>query len=68
MLFRSVLVLLDTVKTEDRAWLAARATHLGILGAGILISVITLPAAHFQELRDRERLFAAEVDREGVPL
>ena len=63
-----VLVLLDTVKSEDRAWIAERATHLGILDAGILISVVTLTAAAYQELRDRERLFAAEVDREGIAL
>ena len=63
-----VLVLLDTVNNEDRAWIAERATQLGVLGSGILISAVTLPAASFQELRDRERLFAAEVDRDGIPL
>jgi predicted nucleotidyltransferase len=63
-----VLVLLDTVTSEDRTWIAERANHFGIFGAGILISVVTLTVANFQHLRDRERLFAAEVERDGIAL
>jgi hypothetical protein len=63
-----VLVLLDNVTSEDRAWIAERANQFGIFGAGILISVVTLTAADFQHLRDRERLFATEVDREGIAI
>ncbi|MEI8241877.1 MAG: nucleotidyltransferase domain-containing protein [bacterium] len=63
-----ILVLLDAVTTEDRAWIAERANHLGILGSGILLSAVTLTAADFQRLHDRERLFAAEVKRDGMPI
>jgi hypothetical protein len=34
----------------------------------VLLSTVTLPAARFEELRRRERLFAREVDAQGVAL
>ena len=63
-----VLILLDEVLREDREWIADRATRLGILGRGVLLSTVTLPFLRFEELRARERLFAREVDTTGLAL
>lgn len=63
-----VLVLLDTVESQDRDWIAEHASRLGILGSGLLLSTVTLPANHFAHLLQRERLFAQDVMREGMPL
>ena len=63
-----VLVLLDTVKPQDRRWIAEHATQIGILGSGVLISTVTLPVSEFERLRQRERLFAREIDAQGIAL
>jgi len=63
-----VLVLLDTVAMEDQRWLVDRATDLGIQGCGILLQPLPLAEDHFNELRELERLFAQDVEREGVEL
>jgi uncharacterized protein len=63
-----VMVLLDEVRSDDRDWIAAIATKEGLLGCGVLLSTVTLPEREFLHLRERERLFAREVDREGMPL
>ena len=63
-----VLVLLDEVRGEDRGWLATLAARRGVLSAGFPLSTVTLPESEFEHLRQRERLFAIEVDREGMPL
>ena len=63
-----VLVVLDVVKPPDREWIAENAVRLGILGAGLVLSTVTLSAADFGELHRRELLFASEVEREGIRL
>ena len=63
-----VLVLLDRVGDGDRDWISGRAVRRGVLDAGIPLAAITLAEEDLLRLRQRERLFAREVDREGVPL
>ena len=63
-----VLVLLDRVRATDREWIAERATRLGVLKAGVVLSTVTLPEAEFRKLQDRQRLFAREVERDGIEL
>jgi len=63
-----VLVLLDRVKPDDREWLAQRALELGLLDTGVLLQPLPMAECEFDALRRRERLFATEVDREGIDL
>jgi hypothetical protein len=35
---------------------------------GVLLSPLILSAARFDELRARERLLVAEIDRDGIPV
>ncbi len=63
-----VLVLLDRVLAADREWIAERATRLGVLDAGVPLSTVTLPEVEFRKLQNRERLFAREVERDGIAL
>jgi predicted nucleotidyltransferase len=63
-----VLVVLDAVQPADREWIAHHAVNLGVLGAGVVLSTVTLSEAQFRELHERERLFAREVERDGVAL
>ena len=35
---------------------------------GVLLSPLVIERGRLQHLRDRERLFAAELDRDGIPL
>jgi hypothetical protein len=63
-----VLILLDAVRGPDRDWIAEASTRIGILGSGMLLSTVTLPAERFEQLRRRERLFARDVDAQGLPL
>ncbi len=63
-----VLVLLDVVGMTDRRWLTDRATEVGLFACDILLQPLPLAEAEFNELRDRERLFAQDVEREGIEL
>ena len=63
-----VLVVLDDVRPPDREWIAETVTRLGVLGAGIPLATVTLSENQFNDLRQRERLFAREIDRDGLPL
>jgi predicted nucleotidyltransferase len=63
-----VLILLDEAGSADREWIAERATRLGVLGAGVVLSAVTLAESDFERLRQRERLFPLEIEREGIPL
>lgn len=63
-----VLVLLDSLSDEDGERIVTCAVRRGVLGSGLLIQPLFMPAADFTRLRDRERLFALEVEREGVDL
>jgi predicted nucleotidyltransferase len=63
-----VLVLLDRVGIEDRDWISSRAAQRGVLSSGIPLSTVTLAEDDLRHLRQRERLFAREVDREGQAL
>ena len=63
-----VLVLLDRVGSEDRDWISDRAAHRGVLSSGVALATVTLAEDDLQRLRQRERLFAREVDRESVAL
>jgi predicted nucleotidyltransferase len=63
-----VLVLLDHVSGPDTTWLIQRAFEIGVLENGIVLQPVIMTESSFAELRDRERLFAAEIDREGIDL
>ena len=63
-----VLVLLDLVKSEDEDWLIHRAFELGLRQSGLLLQPLFMAEANFNELVARERLFAREVQRDGIDL
>ena len=63
-----VLVLLDHVASEDSEWLVHRAFTLGITQHDVLLQPLFMPEADFKKLLTRERLFALEVQREGIDL
>lgn len=63
-----VLVLLDEVATEDSRWLSARAFAMGLMETGLLLQPLYMPEADFTHLRNRERRFALEVEKEGMDL
>ena len=63
-----VLILLDEARSEDRRWIAECATRLGILDSGVVLSTVTLAERDFDQMGRRERLFAREIERDGVPL
>jgi predicted nucleotidyltransferase len=63
-----VLVLLDRVMPEDGDWLSLQAVRLGLLDRGLLLQPLYMPEADFERLKARERAFALEVEREGIPL
>ena len=63
-----VLVLLDEVRGADKDWLIQRALALGVLDRGIVLQPLYMAEDRFTELRERERSFALEVEREGILL
>ena len=63
-----VLVLLDTVDSNDVGLVVRLATRLGVLGKGLLIQPVILPEEEFEHLKRRERRFALEVERTGKTL
>ncbi len=63
-----VLILLDQVSDEDSERIVDHAVALGVLGSGLLIQPVFMAEAEFTQLRNRERLFALEVERDGVDL
>jgi predicted nucleotidyltransferase len=63
-----VLVLLDHVSNEDEERIVKRAMTAGVLGSGLVIQPVFMTQAAFAHLRSRERLFALEIEREGVDL
>ncbi|MDD5482779.1 MAG: nucleotidyltransferase domain-containing protein [Kiritimatiellae bacterium] len=63
-----ILVLLDHIAGDDERWLICRATELGVGGSGILIQPLFMAESDFARLLERERLFAIEVQREGMDL
>ena len=63
-----VLVLLDHVASEDEDWLIHRAFELGLGKNGLLLQPLFMTESDFVELLTRERLFALEVQREGIDL
>jgi len=63
-----VLVLLDRVEPADGDWITNRAVQLGVLGSGLILQPLFMAAAEFNELLARERLFAREVQRDGIDL
>ncbi|MFA5042801.1 MAG: hypothetical protein WC381_08085 [Kiritimatiellia bacterium] len=63
-----LLVLLDRVELADEDWLASRALKRGILGSGFMLQPLFMAEANFNELVARERLFAREVQRDGIDL
>jgi hypothetical protein len=44
------------------------AVRRGVLDSGVPLAAIAFAEGDLQRLRQRERLFAREVDRDGVPL
>ena len=63
-----LLVLLDRVELADEDWLVSRALKRGILGSGFMLQPLFMAEANFNELVARERLFAREVQRDGIDL
>lgn len=63
-----VLVLLDRVELKDEDWLVSHALKRGILGSGFMLQPLFMTEANFNELEARERLFAREVQRDGIDL
>lgn len=63
-----VLVLLDRVRPTDEDWLIHRASELGLRENGLLLQPLFMAESAFAELLARERLFAIEVQREGIDL
>jgi len=63
-----VLVLLDHVESLDGDWLIHRAFELGLGKNGLLLQPLFMTESDFVELLTRERLFALEVQREGIDL
>lgn len=63
-----VLVLLDHVASADGDWLIHRAFELGLGKRGLLLQPLFMTESDFVELLTRERLFALEVQREGIDL
>ena len=63
-----VLVLLDSVSDPDTTWLVQRAFEIGVIENNIVLQPVIMTEERFGELRARERLFAAEIDREGIDL
>ena len=63
-----VLVLLDTVDSNDVGQVVRLATRLGVLREGILIQPVILPEEEFEHLKQRERRFALEVEQTGKAL
>lgn len=63
-----VLVLLDHLTTADEEWIIGRAVALGLFDSGYLLQPLFMTESDFSQLRRRERLFAGEVDREGIAL
>ena len=63
-----ILVLRDRVSDSDSEWMVNRAVTMGLLESGLLIQPLFMPQSDFVHLRNRERRFAIEVDREGVDL
>ncbi|MFC1452848.1 nucleotidyltransferase domain-containing protein [Verrucomicrobiota bacterium] len=63
-----ILVLLDRLSGADEEWIVNRAVALGLLGSGLLVQPIFMTQSHFDHLRQRERRFALEVEREGIEL
>ena len=63
-----VLVLLDDVTGPDKDWLVQRALAAGVLDSGIVLQPLYMTERDFRELRERERLFALDVEREGIVL
>lgn len=63
-----VLVLLDSVRDADTAWLVQRAFEIGVMEHGIVLQPVIMTEDRFARLRARERLFAVEIDREGIDL
>jgi predicted nucleotidyltransferase len=63
-----VLVLLDRLGDTDGEWIVNRAVALGLMDSGLLLQPLFMAKADFDHLRQRERRFALEVEREGVLL
>jgi uncharacterized protein len=63
-----VLVLLDQVAGGDTDWLVREAVSMGLRRCGLLLQPLFMPERDFNRLRERERLFALEVEREGIEL
>jgi len=63
-----VLVTLEPVQPDDREWIARRAFALGVLETGLVLQPVVMGEAEFSRPRARERLFALDVEREGMEL
>jgi predicted nucleotidyltransferase len=63
-----VLVLLDRVNPEDFDYLIDTAMRMGVLDSGMLIQPIPMTANEFDEMKQRERRLALDIEREGIEL
>jgi predicted nucleotidyltransferase len=62
-----LLVVIDHLTSADGRVIDAIVGDV-LTGMNVLISPLLLSAARFDELRARERLLIAEIDREGIPV
>ena len=63
-----ILVLLDVVTARDEDWLVSKAFRMGMMDAGIMLQPIFMTYNEFERLTARERRFALDVQKDGVPL
>ena len=63
-----VLVLLDDRSGPETAWLVQRAFEIGVLEHEIILQPVIMAERDYVRLKDRERLFAMDVEREGIDL
>lgn len=63
-----VLVLLDKTETPDIEYIVQTATAMGVLDSGLVLQAIWMTETEFQHLKNRERRFALEVEKDGVDL
>lgn len=63
-----ILVLLDVVTASDEDWLVSKAFRMGMMDSGIMLQPIFMTQNEFERLTARERRFALDVQKDGVPL
>lgn len=63
-----ILVLLDQTESADIEYIVRTATAMGVLDSGLVLQPIWMTDAEFLHLKNRERRFALEVEKDGIDL